>query len=68
MAAAHRSAARRDGGSPCDGSSLELEQLRDFIPEARLEHLDDWRELTELLLTQKGGLRTNARAVGEPAR
>ena len=46
----------------------ELEQLRDFIPEARLEHLDDWRELTELLLTQKGGLRQKVPARWESLR
>jgi ATP-dependent helicase/nuclease subunit A len=35
----------------------ELEQLREIIPEARLEHLDDWREVADLLLTQKSELR-----------
>jgi ATP-dependent helicase/nuclease subunit A len=38
----------------------ELEQLRDVIPEARLEHLGDWREAADLLLTQKGELRKKA--------
>ncbi len=54
----------------------ELEELREIIPEARLEHLDDWRELTELLLTKKGELRkrvepgyetANARLRGDDA-
>jgi ATP-dependent helicase/nuclease subunit A len=40
----------------------ELEQLREIIPEARLEHLDDWREVADLLLTQKGELRKKAAA------
>jgi ATP-dependent helicase/nuclease subunit A len=40
----------------------ELEQLRDIIPEARLEHLDDWREVADLLLTQKGELRKKVAA------
>ncbi len=46
----------------------ELEQLRDFIPEARMEHLDDWRELTELLLTKKGELRQKVPARWESLR
>jgi len=46
----------------------ELEQLRDIIPEARLEHLDDWRELTELLLTKKGELRQKVSARWESLR
>src|SRR5208337_4718459 len=44
----------------------ELEQLRgafdndaavDILPEARLEDLDNWREVADLLITQKGTLR-----------
>jgi len=46
--------------------SNELEQLRDSfddgasvetLPEGRLENLDDWTEMADLLLTQKGELR-----------
>ena len=46
----------------------EFEQLRDIFPEARLEHLDDWRELTELLLTKKGELRQKVAARWESLR
>jgi ATP-dependent exoDNAse (exonuclease V) beta subunit len=48
----------------------ELAQLRgsldndapDILPEARLEYLENWRELAELLLTQKGELRKKVAA------
>jgi ATP-dependent helicase/nuclease subunit A len=40
----------------------ELDQLRNIIPEARLEHLNDWREVADLLLTQKGELRKKVAA------
>jgi ATP-dependent exoDNAse (exonuclease V) beta subunit len=49
----------------------ELEQLRgsfdndaaaEILPEARLEYLENWRELAELLVTQKGELRKKVAA------
>jgi len=55
----------------------ELEQLRrafdnavavEILPEARLEHLERWRELTELLLTKKGELRQKVDARWEALR
>jgi ATP-dependent exoDNAse (exonuclease V) beta subunit len=55
----------------------ELEQLRDsfdndpaveLLPEARVERLDDWREVTERLVTKDGGLRKKVDARFESLR